>query len=220
MTLLIIDGHPDRGTLTAALASAYRQGAAGADTRVLELASLRFDPILRRGGQPLEPDLLEARAALLAARHVAWFFPTWWAGPPALVKGFIDRTFTPGFAYRQVPGRALHERLLRGRSARLVTTMDAPWWWYSAMYQRALHAAFSNATLRFVGFSVRSTTLYGVRTQSRAQLTRALERMEAIGARDAAALRAPTALTTGEPTARTRLRSLPPHPESAADRTP
>ncbi|HEY6882262.1 MAG TPA: NAD(P)H-dependent oxidoreductase, partial [Polyangiales bacterium] len=136
---------------------------------------------------------LAARAAITQARHVAWFFPNWWGGPPALLKGFIDRSFSGGYAYRYEEGNPLPKRLLTGRSARVVTTMDSPWWWYTAIYQRSLHAAFLNATLRFVGFKVHTTTLYSVRTQSPDTLRRAVDRMQAIGARDAksAALPAP-----------------------------
>jgi NAD(P)H dehydrogenase (quinone) len=182
--MLILDGHPEQDSLSAALATAYCDGAGG---RLLALRDLRFDPILRRHGQALEPDLTEARRLIEASAHVAWFFPTWWAGPPALVKGFVDRTFLPGWAYEHAPGKLLHRRLLHGRSARVVTTMDAPWWWYSAVYARALHAAFVNGTLRYVGFSVSSTTLYGVREKTRARLEREVEYMRTLGARDASA---------------------------------
>lgn len=205
--MLIVDGHPEADSLSAALAAAYCEGAGG---RLLALRDLRFDPILRRHGQALEPDLLEARALIEAADHVAWFFPTWWAGPPALVKGFVDRTFLPGWAYAYEPGALLHKRLLRGRSARVVTTMDAPWWWYSAVYARALHAAFVNATLRYVGFSVSSSTLYGVRSRSREQLAHAVERMHALGTRDA----------RGAASRLASRRSRLPSPSRAAGRTP
>jgi putative NADPH-quinone reductase len=203
--MLIIDGHPEPDSLTAALAASYQRGAGGT---LLCLRDLRFDPILRRE-QALEPDLAEARALISASDHVAWLFPTWWAGPPALLKAFIERAFTPGYAYQHVAGQALHQRLLRGRSARMVTTMDAPWWWYSAVYQRALHAAFVNATLRYVGFSVRSTTLYGVRGRTRAQLSSAIERLRVVGERDAMAV----ASRRSNRPARPRL------PSAAADRT-
>lgn len=193
--LLVVVGHADGASFTQALALRYEQAAsaAGAQTELLSLATLRFDPVLRRGhhgDQPLEPDLVRAQEMLACADHVAWFFPTWWAGPPALVKGFIDRTFLPGFAYRYEAGRALQHKLLRGRSARLVTTMDAPWWWYALFYRRALHASFGHATLRFVGFSpVYTSTVYGLRNASAEQRERYLVRIGKQGACDAARLR-------------------------------
>lgn len=45
---------------------------------------------------------------------------------PALLKGFVDRVFLPGFAFRCREGLALRDRLIEGRSARRIVTMDAP----------------------------------------------------------------------------------------------
>jgi NAD(P)H dehydrogenase (quinone) len=191
MQILVIVGHADPRSFTHALARSYVQGAraAGAQVEQLELAALQFDLVLRTnraGEQPLEPDLVHAQQAITRADHVVWFFPTWWAGPPALVKGFVDRVFLPGFAYRYEPGRALQHKLLAGRSARLVTSMDAPWWWYALFYFRALHAAFLAATLRFVGFGpLRTTTVYGLRAASAARRLRVLAGVERAGATDA-----------------------------------
>ena len=201
--LLVIAGHADSTSFSNALALAYERGAsrAGAETERLELAQLQFDLVLReaaRGGQPLEPDLVAAQAAIRAADHVAWFFPTWWAGPPALVKGFIDRVFLPGYAFRYERGRALHHKLLGGRSARLFTSMDAPWWWYALFYRRALHASFINATLRFVGFApIHHSTLYGLKNASAARREELLHKAEKTGARDAERIR-PRLTSTGE----------------------
>src|SRR5690606_33999396 len=136
-------------------------------------------------GQSLEPDLIAARAAIEAADHVAWFFPTWWAGPPALVKGFVDRTFLSGWAFRYREKNPLPEGLLRGRSARLVTTMDSPGFWYTLWHRRAVHRSMINATLKFVGFGpVTSTTLYRVRERSPAVLEQWIQRLEGIGRED------------------------------------
>jgi NAD(P)H dehydrogenase (quinone) len=177
--LLLIVGHSNPNSFTSALANAYQRAAslAGAQMERIDLSALQFDLVLRQGdgeAQPLEPDLVAAQATIRRAQHVVWFFPTWWAAPPALVKGFVDRVFLPGYAYAYEKGRLLHHKLLGGRSARLVTSMDAPWWWYAVFYRRALHASFINATLRFVGFApIYRTTIYGLKkasAQRRAQI--------------------------------------------------
>jgi NAD(P)H dehydrogenase (quinone) len=129
--ILILDGHPDPESLTSALVHAYANGARAvlADVRVLALRDLTFDLVLHRGfrvGQPLEADLETALAAIRDARHVVFAFPTWWAAPPALVKGFVDRLFLPGVAFEFERGKALPTGFFRGRSARLMTTMDSP----------------------------------------------------------------------------------------------
>jgi putative NADPH-quinone reductase len=193
--LLLIVGHTNPNSFTNALARAYARGAglAGVDTERIDLSALRFDLVLRQSEgevQSLEPDLLAAQAAIRAADHVAWFFPTWWAAPPALVKGFVDRVFLPGYAYAYEKGRALHRKLLVGRSARLVTSMDAPWWWYALFYRGALHASFINATLRFVGFApIYRSTIYGLKGASEKRKAALVHKAEQTGVRDAARIR-------------------------------
>lgn len=188
---LVILGHPAPTSLSDALAHAYEKGLkhAGGDVEILTLRDLKFDPHLRAGfsgQQSLEPDLEWAQEVILRATHVAWFFPTWWAGPPALVKGFIDRTFLPGYAFFYKKGRALPETLLKGRSARIVTTMDSPSYWYQLWHRSSVHASFVNATLKFVGFGpVRSSTLYRQQHLRAGQRTRFFQKMEALGRKDA-----------------------------------
>lgn len=166
---LVLLGHADPDSFNAALARAYTDAfrAAGGHATLVPLAELSFDPVLRRGfaaPQPLEPDLASLRARFEEADHVAWFFPTYWASPPAIVRAVVDRLFLPGWAFRYEPGKALPRQLLAGRSGRVVTTMDSPSWWYSLWHHRAIHGAFVNGTLRFVGFTpVRTTAIYGAR---------------------------------------------------------
>ncbi|MCA9640986.1 MAG: NAD(P)H-dependent oxidoreductase [Polyangiaceae bacterium] len=202
---LVVLGHPNPGSFSHALGNAYAGGLrrSGVEVRTLELSELKFDPILRSGfggEQALESDLLDARDALEAARLVGWFFPTWWAGPPALVSGFIERTFLPGWAFRYRAGASLPTPLLKGRYARVVTSMDSPSWWYRFWHRRALHASFVNATLRFCGFAVRSTTLFKLREWSDERRRQALAELEVLGFRDGTRL------------SRRTQRSLPPKP--------
>jgi NAD(P)H dehydrogenase (quinone) len=188
--LLVIDGHPDSKSLTHELSAAYQAGAEPhLEVARLALRELRFDPILHHGyakPQALEPDLQRAQAAIKAAQHVAWFFPCWWNAPPALVKGFLDRVLLPGFAFRFVEGKALQEKLLAGRSARFVTSMDSPRFWHWLVNRSALQVQFKRSTLGFCGFSpVRGDTFYSARTLTKEARARAMEKMRKAGAKDA-----------------------------------
>lgn len=186
--ILLLIGHPGSDRYTHALAERYTVGAraAGADVEVLDLATLAFDPNLRTDEDALEPDLERASRSILAADHLAFFFPMWWAGPPALLKGFVDRVLLPGFAFRYPPGSAIPEGLLRGRSARVVVTMDSPGWYYRLARRRSLHHAFSGGTLKFCGIGpIRETTVTSLRALSEPKRLRWLDRLEAQGARDA-----------------------------------
>lgn len=48
---------------------------------------------------------------------MVWFHPVWWGGLPALTKGFIDRVFTPGFAFKYRENSVWWDKLLSGKTA-------------------------------------------------------------------------------------------------------
>ena len=192
---LILLGHADPASFNGAIARAYQAGfrAAGGEAELVDLGELRFDPVLRRGfrgDQALEPDLVALRARIEAADHLVWVFPTWWVSPPAVVRALVDRLFLPGWAFAYRPGKALPEGLLAGRSARVLTTMDSPSWWYGLWNYRALHGSFVNGTLRFVGLApVKLSALYATRTRTAAQRERWLAEVQATAAADHARCR-------------------------------
>src|SRR5690606_18138467 len=112
------------------------------------------------------------------------------------LKGLIDRTFLPGWAYR-FEGRALPTPLLAGRSQRLVTTMDSPSWWYRFAHGRSIHRSMITATLSFVGFkNWGELTLYNVRTMSPARFEQAFAKLNRLGQKDGARLKPALQLTS------------------------
>lgn len=189
--ILSILAHPSRKSFSDDLHRAYLEGASrSAEVEELVLGDLDFDLVLRGPSHALEPDLQRAQERIAAADHVAWFFPTWWVATPALLKGFLDRTFVSGWAFRFEKGRSLPVPLLKGRSGRVVTTMDSPRWWYRFRHRRSVHVSLIQGTLRFVGFDgVRHATFYDVRSMSTAQRDKARARMHDAGENDARRLR-------------------------------
>lgn len=154
--VLVILGHPRAESFCGALARSYAEGARakGATVELLELGALEFDPVLRHGfaaEQPLEAGLKSASSAIAAADELVIVHPTWWGGPPALLKGFIDRVFLPGFAFRYREGSPFPEQLLRGKSARLLVTMDSPPWWFRWVTGQPGHRLLKKAVLEFCG---------------------------------------------------------------------
>jgi NAD(P)H dehydrogenase (quinone) len=101
--ILIINGHPFEGSLTSALLEKYKEGAQAAsyEVRTISVGSIDFDAVLHKGYreiQELEPDLKNAQESIMWADHIVLGYPVWWNTMPALLKGFFDRTFLPGFA--------------------------------------------------------------------------------------------------------------------------
>jgi putative NADPH-quinone reductase len=155
--ILLILGHPATDSFCAQLAESYLKGAteAGCAVRALRLAELSFDPILHEGYrqvQPLEADLQRAQQDILWASHVVFVYPTWWGAMPALLKGFIDRIFLPGFAFRYHDKGSGWDRLLAGRSAELLVTMDSPPWYYRWVFRMPGHQQMKRTILGFCGF--------------------------------------------------------------------
>ncbi|MFW9082816.1 NAD(P)H-dependent oxidoreductase [Pseudomonas sp. P2757] len=164
--ILLILGHPSAASFCGAIAQRYAQAAvqAGHQVRQLALGNLRFDPILREGYQQvqaLEADLLDAQADILWAEHLVLIYPIWWGGVPALLKGFFDRVFLPGFAFKYRPGKAFPDKLLAGRTAHLLVTMDTPPWYFRWVYRMPGLRQVRNTTLLFCGIKPLRTLTFG-----------------------------------------------------------
>ncbi|NYZ61868.1 NAD(P)H-dependent oxidoreductase [Luteimonas deserti] len=186
--ILIVQGHPASDSLCEALASAYAQGAreSGHSVVTLRLREMRFDPVLHAGYaalQPLEPDLVAAQAAIVGADHIVLVYPTWWGGTPALLKGFLDRTLLPGFAFKYRAGSPWWDRLLTGRSAHVITTMDTPPWYYRLRYGDAGIRQLRHAVLEYCGVRpVRVTRVGRVKEASARRIERWLGAARRAGA--------------------------------------
>ncbi|SDT26709.1 Putative NADPH-quinone reductase (modulator of drug activity B) [Pseudomonas asplenii] len=164
--VLVILGHPSAESFCGALAERYAETArnAGHEVRVLRLGTLDFDPVLHEGYrqvQPLEADLLQAQTDITWAEHMAWVYPIWWGGIPALMKGFFDRTFLPGFAFRYRQGKAFPDQLLKGRTADLLVTMDTPPWYFKWVYRMPGLHQVRKTTLQFCGIRPMKTLMFG-----------------------------------------------------------
>ncbi len=164
--ILIINGHPDKESLCYQFAMSYKKGAenAASECILINLIDLHFDPILHFGYRQrteLEPDLLKVQNDILNADHLVFIYPTWWGTYPALLKGFIDRVFLPKFAFKYRDNSLLWDKLLKGKSARLIVTMDTPKWYYSLVYKSPGHNSIKKGVLEFCGISPVKITTFG-----------------------------------------------------------
>ena len=154
--VLILDGHPDEQRLVSNLLDHYAVSL-GPDATVqhITVRDLAFDPNLRRGygaDQAWEPDLERVGAALDGCDHLVVGFPLWWGGEPMLLKGLLDRILLPGFAFRYHRNNPFWDRLLAGRSADVLVTMDTPPWYLRAIYGDPVSRRWRRQVLGFCGF--------------------------------------------------------------------
>ncbi len=185
MKILILQAHPNKDSFVSALAQSYATGAKekGHEVELVHIVDLSFDPVLHAGyrsNQVLEPDLRAMQEKIKEANHLVVAFPIWWASLPGLLKSFFERTLLPGFAF-DYKG-ALPQKLLKGRSARYIMTMDSPAFYYRLFLRGAGFTIIEKSILRFCGFApVRRTVFYGVRSSQETTREKWLKKVRTLG---------------------------------------
>ena len=190
--ILVINGHPDKESYNFALTQAYVEGAEtnpNVEVKVINIRDLDFNPNLKFGYRKrtdLEPDLLDAQEKLKWADHLVWVYPVWWGSFPAMMKGFIDRVMLPGFAFKKKEGSIWWDKFFKGKSARLICTMDQPTWYYSIVYRAPSHSAMKKLTLNFIGVKkVKITAIGPIRLSKDHFREKWLERVKKMGMKGA-----------------------------------
>lgn len=156
MNVLLLDGHPDDGRLTSSLLDFYEAAIlANATVTRIAVRDLSFTPNLKHGyakRTDWEPDIHRVAEALDACDHLVVAFPMWWGSEPAELKGLLDRVLLPGFAFAYHDDDPWWDRLLAGRSADVIVTMDTPPLFLRFAYGNALVRRWKGQVLGFVGF--------------------------------------------------------------------
>ncbi|AXB58431.1 NAD(P)H-dependent oxidoreductase [Flavobacterium fluviale] len=165
--ILIINGHPNPDSFNFGIAESYKKGAetSGVIIESITVASLNFNPNLKFGYQKrteLEPDLVESWEKIKRADHLVWVHPVWWGGLPAITKGFIDRLFLPRMAFQYRENSVWWDKLLKGKTAHIITTLDQPSWYYRFLYGRPSVNQLKKSTLEFCGVSPVKVSYIGI----------------------------------------------------------
>lgn len=185
--IALINAHPDAASFNSALAEAYTKGAAqsGAEIRTITIRELDFNPNLQFGYRKrmdLEPDLVTSWETVQWADHLVWLHPVWWGGLPAIAKGFIDRLFLPGLAFKYRENSVWWDKLLKGKTAHIITTMDQPGWYYRLVFGRPSINQLKKSTLEFCGVKpVKVTTIGIIKTADEQQRKKWLSKVYKLG---------------------------------------
>jgi NAD(P)H dehydrogenase (quinone) len=138
---LVVYCHPDPDSFSGAL---YKAGvdtlqAQGHELRCFDLYNENFQPVLTREERAAylpNPGLIQARVqphadALQWCEHVVFVFPIWFYGPPAMLKGWLERVWLPGVAFLPPPvkGQTAVPGLRHIQRLTIITHGGAPWWW-------------------------------------------------------------------------------------------
>ncbi|MDR0184366.1 NAD(P)H-dependent oxidoreductase [Lysobacter arvi] len=135
MHALIVVSHPNPASFTHAIANEVARGIAAfgaANTHEFaDLAAEGFDPRFSAADHALHlreaspaADVAREHARLDRADALVLVYPVFWWSFPGLLKGWIDRVFTNGWAYEEAAGGKLVKKL-QGLDVHLVANAGA-----------------------------------------------------------------------------------------------
>ncbi len=153
---LLIYAHPNPNSFNAAIKNTVIKTLEKANTpfRVIDLYAEHFNPVLsleEMNGATAE-STKNYRDLISAATHIVFIFPVWWFRAPAILEGFLDKVFVPGFAYRfkKIIGKyGIPVPLLRDKRVLSIITHGAPALPVKILYVNAVKFRFLLGFLSF-----------------------------------------------------------------------
>lgn len=128
MKNLVIYAHPNPASLNHFFKQTIVESLknSGEEIVVRDLNEINFNPVLslndmrgQRMGQVSE-EVKTEQDFISWADQIIFVYPIWWTGMPAIMKGYIDRVFSYGFAYRYDQG--VQKGLLTGKKTVIVNS--------------------------------------------------------------------------------------------------
>lgn len=155
------------------LSSAYRDALveltemSANPVNVRDLYNIGFSPVLemrdfdavKHGQIPAEVKV--EQDYVMWADLITFVYPVWWAGMPALMKGYIDRVFTKGFAYTMDDEGHL-KGLLEGKKVVILNNMGFSYAYYEKMGMLdSMKQATDEGIFKFCGMEVMEHRFFG-----------------------------------------------------------
>lgn len=163
--ILVLAANPKGNSFVNYLAEAYSNSAEEKnEVQLLKISDMEFNLNLSGGYEEehsMEDSLKSFQASIEWCDHFVIFTPIWWGSLPAKFKGLIDRTFLPGFAFQYEKGKLIPKKLLKGKTALIVMTMDTPTWYYSLIQGAPATKQLKTTILKFVGFNCIKSKMIG-----------------------------------------------------------
>ena len=126
-THLIIYAHPNPESFNQAVLQKVVEASEGHKVIIRDLNAENFPPVLKwqecinTFSKQYEEDVQAEQALWKEADLITFVYPLWWMGFPAILKGYIDRILTHGFAYQT--GKRASIGLLKGKKIQQFVTM-------------------------------------------------------------------------------------------------
>ena len=160
MHVLTVLDHPDAGSFSHAVAQRFTQGIkdAGHTGELADLHSEGFDPrwsladLAQNTGEPMPADVLAEQKRIDRCDAICLIFPLFWYGMPAMMKGWLDRVWSWGWAYDQLED--YNQSLQRPRTGLMLVPAGAsPAEWEEYGFDKAMNLIWKTGTMGFFGLS-------------------------------------------------------------------
>ncbi len=156
--MLIIYAHPNKLGHCGLILSEVKKGLEEKKVpfEILDLYEMGYDPVLRpeehytSGNREISEENRKIQEMIKNEDRFIFIYPTWWNGPPAILKGFLDRVMLPRFAFVYEGG--LPKPLLKGRAV-VFTSTGAPRLIARFYNKDGAVKMLTRDTLRFCGIS-------------------------------------------------------------------
>jgi putative NADPH-quinone reductase len=171
LKILVVLGHPNKGSFNHAIAATAAQAlrANGHEVYFHDLHGEAFDPVLPGPeidqDAPLPPAIEHHCRELAQADGIVIIHPNWWGQPPAILKGWVDRVFRPGVAYRFLEGDAgdgIPLGLLKAGTAVVFNTSNTPAARERTVFGDPLETLWENCIFRLCGVTAFFRRNFGV----------------------------------------------------------
>lgn len=139
MKHLIVYAHPNPKSFNHAILETTVNSleSKGHEVVVRDLYALNFNPVLQgsdfealqAGKTPV--DIKQEHGYISNAEVITLIYPIWWTGIPAILKGYIDRVFSYGFAYKYSE-EGIPIGLLAGKKGFIINTQGTPAEYYDS----------------------------------------------------------------------------------------
>lgn len=161
MRHLIIYAHPNENSLNSCLLQTVIESLDKEhhDIQIRDLNKIGFNPVFsmedmqRQFAGQISDDIKTEQEYISRADQITFIYPIWWTGMPAIMKGYIDRVFSYGFAYRYDQG--VQKGLLKGKKAVIINTHGKSHEEYERMgMDKALTLTSDNGIFLYSGFEI------------------------------------------------------------------
>ena len=159
MKSLIITAHPSSKGHTHSIAKAYGENLTknGHTFEIIDLYQKENElPFYAFEDLHFLPDnenrrLLQGK--IMEANELVFIHPLWWSNMPAIMKNFLDHTFSAGFAFKYINNKPVG--LLTGKTARVFITSGGPFWLYLFL-GNPMKRIWQTAVISYCGMKMKS----------------------------------------------------------------